>query len=216
MATDGQHEILKTIVSTASNPRRGEGAAGMPTPGAIPGGPSWQGSGAGDADLVPVVLGGEGEVLDVGRSRRLLTRTLRRALVARDGGCAAPGCTIPAPWCEAHHVEHGEHGGPTSVDNGVLPCSHHHHAVHAGSWGISMRHGVPWFIAAAYQDPCQVPRRNGYWRPGPAPSAAGCARPRARGGGGGAGRTAAPWTPSRLLAASSPPPRRLLPAGARP
>ncbi|MGD6978730.1 MULTISPECIES: HNH endonuclease [Citricoccus] len=118
-----------------------------------------------DAELIPVVLGGEGEVLDLGRSRRLFTRTLRRAITARDGGCTAPGCTIPAPWCEAHHIEHWEHGGPTSVDNGVLLCSHHHHAVHAGGWTISMRHGVPWFIPAAYRDPCQRPRRNTYWRP---------------------------------------------------
>lgn len=118
-----------------------------------------------DAELIPVVLGGDGEVLDVGRSRRLFTPKLRRALIARDGGCAAPGCTIPAPWCEAHHIEHWEHGGPTSVDNGVLLCSHHHHVVHASGWTISMRRGVPWFIPAAYHDPLQRPRRNQAWRP---------------------------------------------------
>jgi hypothetical protein len=121
-----------------------------------------------DAELIPVVLGGDGEVLDLGRSQRLFTRKLRRAIIARDSGCTAPGCTIPAPWCEAHHVEHWEHGGPSSVDNGVLLCSHHHHAVHAGAWTISMRHGVPWFIPAAYRDPYQRPRRNTYWRPGAA------------------------------------------------
>jgi hypothetical protein len=118
-----------------------------------------------DAELIPVVLGGDGEVLDLGRSQRLFTRKLRRAITARDGGCTAPGCTIPAPWCEAHHIEHWEHGGPTSVDNGVLLCSHHHHAVHAGAWTISMRNGVPWFIPAAYRDPRQRPLRNMYWRP---------------------------------------------------
>jgi hypothetical protein len=118
-----------------------------------------------DADVIPVVLGGDGEVLDVGRARRLFTRKLRRALVARDGGCAAPGCTIPAPWCEAHHIEHWEHGGPTSVDNGVLLCSHHHHVVHAGGWTISMRNGIPWFIPSAYHDPHQRPRRNHVRRP---------------------------------------------------
>jgi hypothetical protein len=51
------------------------------------------------------------------------------------------------------------------VDNGVLLCSHHHHAVHAGVWTVSMRNGVPRFIPAAYRDPCQRPRRNTYWRP---------------------------------------------------
>ncbi|HEY4615594.1 MAG TPA: HNH endonuclease signature motif containing protein [Citricoccus sp.] len=121
-----------------------------------------------DAELIPVVLGGEGEVLDLGRTRRLFPPRLRRAITARDGGCAAPGCTIPAPWCEAHHIEHWEHGGPTSVDNGVLLCSHHHHAVHAEAWSISMRNGVPWFVPAAYRDPRRRPRRNTVWRGGPA------------------------------------------------
>lgn len=121
-----------------------------------------------DADLIPVVLGGEGQVLDLGRTRRLFPSRLRRAITARDGGCAAPGCTIPAPWCEAHHIEHWEHGGPTSVDNGVLLCSHHHHAVHAEAWTISMRNGVPWFVPAAYRDPRRRPRRNTVWRGGPA------------------------------------------------
>ncbi len=118
-----------------------------------------------DADLIPIVLGGSGEVLDVGRSQRLFTRKLRRAIVARDGGCAAPACSIPAPWCEAHHIRFWEHGGPTSVENGVLLCSHHHHAVHAGAWEIEVKDGVPWFIPARYHDPEQRPRRNHYWRP---------------------------------------------------
>lgn len=123
-----------------------------------------------EADLIPVVLGGGGEVLDVGRSRRLFTPRLRRAITARDGGCTAPGCSIPAPWCEAHHVWHWEDGGPTSVDNGTLLCSHHHHAVHAGAWRISVWQGIPWFVPARYLDPDRRPRRNLYWRPGLAAS----------------------------------------------
>ena len=119
-----------------------------------------------DSDLIPIVLGGKGEVLDVGRSQRLFTRKLRRAITARDGGCAAPDCSIYAPWCEAHHIQHWEHGGPTSVANGVLLCSHHHHAVHAGAWEIEVVDGIPWFIPAPYHDPTQTPRRNHYWRTG--------------------------------------------------
>ncbi|MFC4371208.1 HNH endonuclease signature motif containing protein [Citricoccus nitrophenolicus] len=117
-----------------------------------------------DADILPVVLGSQGEVLDVGRAQRLFPTRLRQAIAARDGGCTAPGCWIPAPWCEAHHVEHWEHGGPTSVENGVLLCVHHHHAVHSGAWDIDMRSGSPWFIPAPYLDPRRQPQRNLYWR----------------------------------------------------
>lgn len=118
-----------------------------------------------DAQIIPAVLGAAGEVLDLGRSQRLFPPRLRRAVIARDGGCSAPGCSMPAPWCQVHHVNAWEHGGPTSVDNGALLCTHHHHAVHAGAWQISMDTGRPWFTPAPYLDPHRRPQRNRYWRP---------------------------------------------------
>ncbi len=87
-----------------------------------------------DADVIPVVMDGESEVLDVGRARRLVPPAMRRALIARDGGCLFPGCTIPATWTEGHHVVPWSHGGATSIDNTALLCSAHHHAVHSGRW----------------------------------------------------------------------------------
>ena len=61
-----------------------------------------------DADLLPVVLGGgRGQVLDVGRTRRLFTTDLRQALTARDRGCVFPGCDRPPRQCEAHHLSRG-------------------------------------------------------------------------------------------------------------
>ncbi|GAA1118646.1 HNH endonuclease signature motif containing protein [Citricoccus alkalitolerans] len=118
-----------------------------------------------DADILPVVMGGAGQVLDVGRTQRLFPHRLRRAITARDGGCASPGCTMPAPWCEVHHIQWWTHGGATSVDNGVLLCSRHHHAVHSGSWSISIEDdGAPWFVPALYLDPFRTPQRNRYWR----------------------------------------------------
>ncbi|MGM7670046.1 HNH endonuclease signature motif containing protein [Microbacterium sp. A93] len=117
-----------------------------------------------DADLLPVVLGGAGQVLDVGRSQRLFPARLRKAVTARDGGCAAPGCTMPAPWTEVHHVQWWIRGGPTSVDNGVLLCNRHHLAVHGGSWDIILEDGIPWFVPAPFIDPFRKPLRNHYWR----------------------------------------------------
>ncbi|GAA2032662.1 hypothetical protein GCM10009740_23550 [Terrabacter terrae] len=72
-----------------------------------------------DAEIIPVVLGGDSEPLDVGRSRRLFTRSQRLALIARDKGCSYPGCTTPATWCDAHHVIHWCQGGRTGVANGA-------------------------------------------------------------------------------------------------
>ncbi|RJT96945.1 HNH endonuclease [Arthrobacter frigidicola] len=120
-----------------------------------------------DADLIPLVLGGKGQVLDLGRAQRLFPPHLRRALVARDKGCAFPGCTIPATWCEAHHITPWEHGGTTTLADGVLLCSHHHHRIHDGSWTVHSRHGIPWFLPPHHLDPEQRPRRNGYWTAGP-------------------------------------------------
>jgi len=117
-----------------------------------------------EADLIPAVLGSTGVMLDLGRSARLFSPEQRRALIARDRGCAAPNCKIPAPWCDAHHVEPWQHGGITSVANAVLLCSHHHHAVHAGMWTIRMQEEVAWFIPAAYLDPDRRARRNRFWR----------------------------------------------------
>ncbi|WP_433352663.1 DUF222 domain-containing protein [Micromonospora saelicesensis] len=79
-----------------------------------------------DASILPAVLSGAGQVLDVGRQRRLITGPLRRALALRDRGCAFPGCDRPPRWCDAHHIHHWADGGTTSLGNAVLLCGHHH------------------------------------------------------------------------------------------
>lgn len=83
-----------------------------------------------NARLVPAVLGGESEVLDLGRTQRLFSPAQRRALLLRDRTCRAEGCDIPGTWAEAHHWISWASGGLTDLDDGVLLCSHHHHRVH--------------------------------------------------------------------------------------
>ncbi|WP_051470537.1 HNH endonuclease signature motif containing protein [Arthrobacter sp. 35/47] len=117
-----------------------------------------------DADIIPIVLGGEGQILDLGRTRRLFPAYLRRALVARDKGCAFPDCTVPATWCEAHHIIPWAIGGTTSLSDGVLVCSHHHHVLHENDWTVESIHGIPWFRPPKYLDPSRTPRRNTYWQ----------------------------------------------------
>jgi hypothetical protein len=117
-----------------------------------------------DADIIPVVLGGEGQVLDIGRASRVFPPHIRKAITARDRGCAFPQCTIPAPWCEAHHIAYWSRGGTTGAENGTLLCSHHHHVIHKEHWSIQMRTGIPWFIPPPHLDPARTPRRNSYFR----------------------------------------------------
>jgi hypothetical protein len=117
-----------------------------------------------DADIIPVLLGSQGRILDIGRTTRIFPPHIRKALTARDQGCAFPGCTIPAPWCEAHHITYWSHGGTTSTDNGTLLCSHHHHLTHKEQWHIQVKTGIPWFIPPPHIDPHQQPQRNRYFR----------------------------------------------------
>nr|WP_051181121.1 HNH endonuclease signature motif containing protein [Arthrobacter sp. TB 26] len=118
-----------------------------------------------DADIIPVLLGSAGQVLDIGRATRVFPPHIRKALTVRDQGCAFPGCTIPALWCEAHHITYWSRGGTTGTDNGVLLCSHHHHVIHKEHWTIQVRTGIPWFIPPPHLDPRQRPRRNHYFHP---------------------------------------------------
>ncbi|MFF0315796.1 DUF222 domain-containing protein [Micromonospora sp. NPDC005252] len=118
-----------------------------------------------DAVILPAVLGGAGQPLDVGRQRRLITGPLRRALVLRDRGCAFPGCDRPPRWCDGHHIRHWADGGDTSLDNAVLLCGHHHRHVHRGDWTVHLGgDGHPEFTPPAWLDPEQLPRRNHYHR----------------------------------------------------
>jgi hypothetical protein len=79
------------------------------------------------------------DVLHVGRAHRTAPPRLRKALEVRDQHCVAPGCRIDPTRCEAHHVHEWERGGATDLDNMVLLCTRHHHAVHDGRMSIRRR-----------------------------------------------------------------------------
>lgn len=89
-----------------------------------------------DAGMLPVVLGTDGEVLDLGRTARVFSPAQRIALAVRDGGCRWPGCDRPPSWCEAHHLDEWSHGGATDLNNGVLLCRHHHLLIHNNGWKV--------------------------------------------------------------------------------
>jgi hypothetical protein len=116
-----------------------------------------------DAHVIPGVLGGASEVLDVGRSQRLVTAGIWKALVVRDQHYRFPHCTRPPMMSHAHHIEHWVDGGATSLDNLILLCGHHHRLVHAGPWRI--RRTAP--AAFTFDPPAGVRRTRPTGRPPP-------------------------------------------------
>lgn len=124
-----------------------------------------------DGEIMPVVLGGPSEVLDVGRSRRLVTPEIRRALEVRDRGCVFPGCDRAPNACHAHHITPWWAGGETRLDNLVLVCPHHHGIVEPGTnpnadrWSIALGvDGTPYVTPPRRVDPEQRPRIHNRFR----------------------------------------------------
>jgi Domain of unknown function (DUF222)/HNH endonuclease len=108
-----------------------------------------------DAGIIPIVLGSNSEPLDVGREHRLVTPPIRRALIARDGGCVIPGCDAPPGHCDAHHLIHWTDGGTTTVGNLALVCPPHHRAVHRGTWHLTVTNGQVGTTRPPWADPPQ-------------------------------------------------------------
>lgn len=95
-----------------------------------------------DADVGLVLADATGEPLWVGRTKRTATAAQMRALLVRSGGtCEMPGCDAPHSRCQAHHLDHWEHGGPTDIDNMVLLCHHNHQQVHRRGWNLELDGG---------------------------------------------------------------------------
>jgi len=89
-----------------------------------------------DCNVTRILLGADSAVIDVGRSRRVISGSQRRVLKARDKGCRFPGCDRPATWTSGHHLVHWIKGGTTDLPNLVLLCYRHHWMVHEGQWQL--------------------------------------------------------------------------------
>jgi hypothetical protein len=95
---------------------------------------------AGDGSRVDVVMGKDGELLDVGRRTRTIPSAIARGLWLRDGGCRVPGCGRKR-HLHAHHIQGWAQGGPTRLSNLVLVCSGHHRMIHEGKLSSAIREG---------------------------------------------------------------------------
>ena len=91
-----------------------------------------------DAEIIPAVLGTQSQILDVGRTSRLVTPAIWTALVLRDQHCAFPGCSRLPIACDAHHITHWIDHGPTALDNLILLCRKHHTLTHQTPWQVQI------------------------------------------------------------------------------
>ncbi|WP_409047652.1 DUF222 domain-containing protein [Microbacterium sp. HA-8] len=119
---------------------------------------------AADAQVIPCVLGGESEILDWGRARRLFTPAQKLAVTERDGGCVS--CGAPPAWCHVHHLAWWERdGGRTDLGNGVLLCTGCHHRLHSDGWEIRIDgpgvEATVWLVPPPCVDARRTPRLAG-------------------------------------------------------
>jgi hypothetical protein len=116
---------------------------------------------ASEAEIIPAVLNSSGAVLDLGRSRRIATRTQTLALIARDVGCSFPGCAHPSEWCERHHIREWADGGLTDLNNLTLLCRYHHRNFASRGWACRINaHGIPEWTPPKHVDRTQTPLVN--------------------------------------------------------
>ena len=88
-----------------------------------------------DNPLLPALIA-DGEPLTLGRTRRLVSRAQRRALMIRDRMCRYPGCH-QTRHLKAHHIQPWATGGTTDLNNLILLCQFHHTTVHEGGLRIT-------------------------------------------------------------------------------
>ncbi|MFN2545626.1 MAG: DUF222 domain-containing protein [Actinomycetota bacterium] len=101
-----------------------------------------------DSTITRLVMKGRSMPIDVGRATPVIPGPMRKALVARDNGCRFPGCGLPAPWCDGHHIVHLAHGGVTALSNLVLLCRRHHRLIHQRAFSVRMIGEQPVFFRA--------------------------------------------------------------------
>ena len=91
-----------------------------------------------DADIIPVVLNGDGVALDQGRAKRLATAEQRTAIEAMHATCVHPDCSVSIDDCRIHHTTPWQYGGRTDLADLAPVCETHHHLVHEGGWELTI------------------------------------------------------------------------------
>ena len=113
------------------------------------------------AEIYTAFLNNRGEVLRLGRTRRIASRGQTVALYARDGGCSFPGCDTAPEWCERHHITSWVDGGSTDLNNLTLLCRYHHHNFASRGWHCRITpDGIPAWTPPWWIDRSRTPMIN--------------------------------------------------------
>jgi hypothetical protein len=83
-----------------------------------------------------------GSALELFRARRTASPAQRIMLIARDGGCTKPGCTVGAYGSQVHHATTDwAHGGNTNVNDMTLACGPDNRLVdNDNGWTTTINH----------------------------------------------------------------------------
>ena len=92
-----------------------------------------------DCDLTRIILGADSVPIEVSKRTRNVPAGLWAALVARDGGCAWPGCDAPPAWCQAAHGNLPyRHDGKLKLSDAALLCLRHHRRFDHDGWELAI------------------------------------------------------------------------------
>lgn len=74
-----------------------------------------------------IITDDTGLPIQITSTARLFTGRLRDAVLTTAVRCTHPGCLRPATRSQIDHLTPHSHGGPTSIHNAGLACTHHNH-----------------------------------------------------------------------------------------
>ena len=85
---------------------------------------------AAEAGIIPAVLNGKSQVLDLGRANRFANDAQRIVKTIEAGGCEVEGCDAPPGTSHLHHKKRWADGGHTNRDDLIMICPWHHTRAH--------------------------------------------------------------------------------------
>ncbi len=90
-----------------------------------------------DCGVARLLVDADGVPLEAGEQVRTVPAGLWRALQARDGGCIADGCDIPAAWTDVMHVGRPYRlRGRLTLSTAALGCRRHHRLYDLHGWQV--------------------------------------------------------------------------------